>query len=234
MRRLAAILLTTLAIALSSEVAANEPRDRVVSALQASLTANVEHARNWLDMKDYKSLAQSAGGLEYLAEVLAAQSDDAAWQQARSVVVSKTNELQSVAVAGDEAGCRKIFAELEAATGQFVQLRPTGKSKALPRARGVRPLMLLMDGVYADAKIAVLTGNADKAKNNAYVLSELARVVSNSRNSDSRNGDGWQEMSDDLRQASLTAAQNTSNDPNELRKLLRGISESCQSCHDAR
>ena len=229
MRGKVTMWLAMLTLAAGPMLAADEPRDRVVPALQTTLMANVEHARNWLEMKDYKSLVQSVGGLEFLAELMASQSDDAAWKQAGAAVIAKTKELQSAAAAGDEAGCRKTLADLDAATKQFAQLTPAGKSAALPRARGIRPLMLLLDGVYADAKVAVLTGNADKAKNNAYVLSELARVVSNSRTSD-----GWQEMSDDLRQASLAAAQNKSNDSKELRQLLRGVSESCQSCHDAR
>ena len=223
------LVFATLAVLGRPLFAADEPRERMVSALQTTLVANVEHAGNWLEMKDYKSLVQSAGGLEFLTELMASQSDDATWQQAGAAAIAKTKELQSAAAAGDGAGCRKTLADLDAATRQFAQLTPAGKSAALPRARGIRPLMLLLDSVYADAKVALLSGNADKAKNNAYVLSELARVVSNSRSSD-----GWQEMSDDLRRASLAAAQNTSNDPKELRQLLRGVSESCQSCHDAR
>jgi hypothetical protein len=204
--------------------------DSAGPAIHAVLAAHIGHARGWLDQNDLKSLAQSAGGLELLAEVLRSQSDDPAWQQATRAVIAMSKELRSAAAAGDPAGSRQALAELETAAANAAGLTPRGQPLPPPRSGpGIRPLMLLLDGVYADAKVANLTGSHARAKMNAQVLSELARVVSNSRSEE-----GWAEMSDDFREASLSAAGSTSSDPKAIRQLLRGISESCEACHNAR
>jgi len=64
--RLALLTLVCFMVA-ASAAAADEQSDRVTDALRAALTKNIDHARRWLDERDYKSLAQSAGGLQLLA-----------------------------------------------------------------------------------------------------------------------------------------------------------------------
>src|SRR5688572_31903490 len=78
----------------------------VPAALHAALAKNVAHARDWLDQKDYKSLAQSAGGLLLLAELTKAKSDDPAWQAALANVVAKTTDLQAAARGEEAARCK--------------------------------------------------------------------------------------------------------------------------------
>ena len=80
------------------------------------------------------------------------------------------------------------------------QTRASGQPLPPPKAN-LRSLMLLMDGVRGEAKIALITGNAEKAKNQAYVLSELGRVVSNLRS-----GERWAQLSEEFTAASLAAA----------------------------
>jgi hypothetical protein len=93
--------------------------------------------------------------------------------------------------------------------------------------------MLLMDGIRGDAKIDLLAGNAEDAKKSAYVLSELGRVVSNSRATGFAGGQ-WDELSSAFVNASLAAARSPSSDAKAVRQLLRQASQRCDACHDMR
>src|SRR6478609_2355116 len=94
-------------------IMAAEPTDVVPAALHAVLKKNVGHARDLLDQKDFKSVAQSAGNMHLLAELLKARSDDAAWQASTDNVVAATNGLQSAARDEDAAKCRAALAAIE-------------------------------------------------------------------------------------------------------------------------
>src|SRR5262245_17350063 len=82
----------------------------------------------------------------------------------------------------------------------------------------IRPLMLTMDAIQADAKIALVTGNVEAAKKQAFVLAELARLVSNSRSTE-----GWSSLAGDFASAATTAATTTETDPKAVRQLFRGV-----------
>jgi hypothetical protein len=166
--------------------------DPVLEAVRASLAKNIAHARDWLAAKDFKSLAQSAGGLELLAEVWRARGDDEAWQVSSAQLVIAAKDTRAAAMAEDTPRCLAALAELDEACTAVAKLSPGGNPLPPPRAN-VRTLMLLLDGVYADTKIALLTGQPENAKKHAYVLSELGRVVSNSRS-----GEQWSKLSSDF------------------------------------
>jgi hypothetical protein len=205
-----------------------------VSALRASLERNTSHARGWLEAGDFKSLEQSAGGLELLAGVLRAQSADPGWQEAVGRTASAASELRTAAQAGDSGAAADSLKRLAESQPALATLTPSGQPLPPPKAN-LRTLMLLMDGVRGDAKIALIVGDGEKAKNQAYVLSELGRVVSNLRSdSNSRSGERWSQLSDDFTNASLAAARSPATDPAELRPLLRAVSERCDACHETR
>ncbi|HEX5102430.1 MAG TPA: hypothetical protein VFV87_01380, partial [Pirellulaceae bacterium] len=199
-----------------------------VEALRSALVKNIEHSRDWLAAKDFKSLGQSAGGLELLAEVLRAKSDDAAWQAATGQVLAAAKEVRAAAQAEDGPRSAEALAALEKKAADAAGISPAGQPLPPPRAN-LRSLMLLMDGVYADGKIALLTDQPQFAKNQAQVLSELGRVVSNSRS-----GDRWAGLSDGFVQAAQNAAQSSEADAQALRPLMRAISQRCEACHDTR
>jgi hypothetical protein len=207
--------------------------DPVTVALHTTLAKNIGHANEWLDASDYKSLAQSAGGLKMLAALLRARSDDAAWQEAAGKVLVAAGGLQESAGSEDAAKCRMALSGLNSAAAAASAVIPTGKPQELPNLGGIRPLMLLMDSIYADAKIAVLAGNTAGAKKQAYVLSELGRVVSNSQ-STAKGRERWPELSSGFVEACLTAARSPSDDAQAVRQLLRGISQRCEACHETR
>jgi hypothetical protein len=132
------------------------------------------------------------------------------------------------AQAEDTAATDTALKTLSAANIALAKLSPTGQPLAPPKAN-LRSIMLLVDGVRGEAKIALIAGNAEKAKNQAYVLSELGRVVSNLRS-----GERWARLSDEFTAASLAAARSPSIDSQELRPLLKVVSQRCDACHDSR
>jgi hypothetical protein len=75
--------------------------------------------------------------------------------------------------------------------------------------------------------VALLVGDAKNAKMNAYVLSELGWLVFNDRD-----GEKWSMLSREFIAASLAAARSPSDDPAEVRTLLKAVSRRCEFCHD--
>jgi hypothetical protein len=195
-------------------------------ALKGALARNVEHAARWLDERDYKSLVQSTGGILLLAEVLKAKGDDAAWQAGLQDVLARTREVQAAARDEDQAKCKLGLASVQTAIGRIEKVSPAGKALELPKA-AIRPLMLTLDSIQADAKVALLTGNVPVAKNQAAVLAELSRVVSNSRTIET-----WSGLAADFQKACETAASSQETDAKAVRSLFRGIAERCEACHE--
>jgi cytochrome c556 len=208
---------------------AAESDGAVVGSLQAAMSKHVGHAREWLEQADYKSLHQSAGSLQLLAALLKAKSDDAAWQAALGRVETAVGEMQAAAKAEDAAGCRTGLERVGQAAEAARSLVPVGKPQSAPRAPAVRPLMLIMDSIYADAKIALVTGNAAAAKKQALVLAELGELVSNSRQTEP-----WRSLAGELVAAANAAAESAATDPPAVRQLLRGIAQKCEACHEMR
>jgi hypothetical protein len=200
----------------------------VVPALCASIDRNIAHAQSWLEASDFKSLSQAAGGMELLAAVLQSQGEDEIWRLASERLAKAATAVRSAAQAEDSTAAKIALMNLSAETAALTKLTPAGHPSPPPKAN-LRSLMLLMDGVRGEAKIALIAGNAEKAKNQAYVLSELGRVVSNLRT-----GERWAKLSDEFNHASLAVARSPSADTQELRPLLKVVSQRCDACHDSR
>jgi len=213
--------------AFSSAILAADGPERVATSLHAALSRNITHAREWLDQVDYKSLAQSAGGLQLLAELIKGRSDDAAWQAAAGKVISAAGDVQAAAREENAARCKAAIDALEKAASAAAEMKPTGQPQSLPRAPALRSLMLMMDATAADGKVALMTGNVEAAKKQAAVLAELSRLVSNSRNTEQ-----WSSLAGDFASAAMAAANTTETDPKAVRQLFRGISQKCEACHE--
>ncbi|MCI0357808.1 MAG: hypothetical protein L0211_04890 [Planctomycetaceae bacterium] len=214
---------------------AAEPGDPVLSALHLTMSRRIGDARKWLDERDFKSLAQTAGGLRVLGGLLKARSDDESWQTATEAVLAAIGELSAAARAEDAAQCKAALDKLEQTAAAVQARQPTGQAQqALPASGGLRPLMLVMDGIRGDGKIDLLSGNVEDAKKSAYVLSELGRVVSNSVAGRPPDPKQWQESSAAFVEASLAAARSTEADAATMRQLLRNVSQRCDACHEMR
>jgi hypothetical protein len=223
------ILINLAAMLFASGSPARAADDSSAAALQAALAKNADHAREWFDQKDKKSLAQSAATIQFLADLTKSKSDDAAWQSAFASVVTKAGELQKTASGGaDIAECETALEALEKVLAAAGSVTPTGKSQSLPRPPAIRSLMLIMDAVQGDAKVALLTGNVPAAKKQAFVLAELGKLVSNARTTD-----GWALLAGDFAKAATAAATSTENDPQTVRELLRGVALRCETCHES-
>jgi hypothetical protein len=219
------LLSVLLVIVLATAQGAESPP--AIVALQAALAKNVAHAREWLEQKDYKSVAQAAGGLQLLAELTKAKSDDAAWHSALDNVLAKVIDLQSAARDQDPAKCKSAIDAIDSAVSQIARLQPTGQPQSLSKPPAVRALMLAMDAIQGDAKVALITGNVAAARHQAHVLAELAKLVSNSRATDQ-----WKSLSSDFAAAANTAASSTESDPKLVRQKFRAIAERCEACHE--
>lgn len=195
-------------------------------ALQAALTKSAGHASRWLDERDYKSLAQSVGGLVLLTEVLQAKGDDPSWQAALQSLLTTAKELQTAARSESLSQCQSALTAVETAVAEVAKHRPAGKPLDLPQP-AIRPLMLVLDSVQADGKVALLTGNVAGAKNQAAVLLELSRLLTTARKAEK-----WSGLAADFQQACQTAAQSTETDAKAIRPLFRGIAERCDACHE--
>src|SRR5262245_23454150 len=121
-----------------------EPAEAIPAALNAALHKQIAHSREWLDQKDLKSVAQSAGALHLLAELLKARSDDSTWQAATTNVIAATSSIQSAARDEDAAKCKSALDSLEKASVAAASVKPTGKPQPLERAPAIRPLMLTL------------------------------------------------------------------------------------------
>jgi hypothetical protein len=209
---------------------AAEPSDPVVDGLHVALTKKVAHLQRLLEEKDRRSLAQSATSAELLAQLLKSRGDGQAWQSAASRLVDAAKKVQSAAAASDQDAAAAIK-ELDAACAAAKQAMPAGNALPPPQA-ALRPLMSAIDGVYADAKISVMVGKPADAKKGAYVLSELGRLVAN-LNANNRSPQQWQKLGGLLSETALEAARSPTDDPVEVRVLLRGIAVRCDGCHNA-
>lgn len=197
-----------------------------VHSLRMALANGSEHASRWLDEQDYKSVAQSTGAIVLLGELLKAKSDDKPWQRAHDELLTTARELQAAARQEDRTKCMSSLAALDVSIKGLAKHDPNGKPLDPPKA-AIRPLMLTLDSIQADAKVALLSGNVPAAKNQALVLAELARVVSNSRTTQP-----WSALAADFQQACDTAAKSKEADPKALRQLFRGVAERCEACHE--
>jgi len=212
---------------IAAQATASEPSDAEASALHAALLKNIAHAREWLEQKDFKSVAQSAGALHLLAELLKARSDDSAWQAATTNLVAATSGVQAAAKDEDTAKCKSALDSLEKTSSAIASLKPTGKPQPIDRAPAIRPLMLTLDALQGDAKVAVLTGNVAAARQQAFVLAELGKLVARSRNTEQ-----WSSLAGDFVAAATAAATSNESDSKVVRQHFRAIAERCEACHE--
>jgi hypothetical protein len=222
----ASFLCLITALVISSRLTADDIASS--AALCSAFDRQIAHARGWLAADDFKSLAQSAGGLELLASIQSSQSDDATWRDGSASLIAAAKAVRLAADAEDATAADGALTNLATANAGMRKLVPSGQP--LPPAKAnLRSAMLLMDSVRGEAKIALITGNVENAKNQAYVLSELGRVVSNLRS-----GDRWASLSEEFTATSLAAARSPAADSAELRPLFKAVSQRCDACHDSR
>jgi hypothetical protein len=235
-----AVLIVAAWIGLAFQAFAAESNSVVArtTALHASLDRSVIQCRQWVDAKDFKSLAQTADGMKLLAQVLQAKSADESWRQATGAMVAASEEVQAAARDQNLAAATAALEHAADAIAATRKLAAAGGSqpsaKSPPRASNLRQLMMLMDNLRGQAKIALLTGEAADAKRAALVLAELGPLVSNAQGSGKPSSDAWEIMTHDFTQASLAAASSTEEDTTKLKPLFRAMSQACDACHDSR
>jgi hypothetical protein len=203
--------------------------ESTLKALELALRTNTDYCRQWLSDGDFKSLQQTATGVRLLVQVVRCQSDDAAWQHVASAVHEAAQRLEAAAGRGDAADAQAALELLRRATARLAEARPSGKPQpaAAPEA-GLRPMMALLEGTYADAKAALSFGEPQATKMHARVLAELGAVLFNYRQADAR----WGALADEFAAACRAVAEAETDDPGALRAALRTVYQRCEACHN--
>src|SRR5262245_14686293 len=112
------------AVVIQAAGQAQEKQDPVATATHSALTKNITHAREWLDQKYYKSVAQSAGGLQLLAEILHRRGQNAAWRQATEKLIAAARDVQAAARDENAAQCRAALDGLEKLANAAISIAP--------------------------------------------------------------------------------------------------------------
>jgi hypothetical protein len=198
------------------------------AAYRTALVKSAAHAGKLLEQEDYKSLAQAAGSAKLLARLFQGLSGDKLWQDACGRILRAADELQAAARGNGEAASKAALEDLESAlAANELSSLPAGTPQPLPASPAVRSLMATLEGVQADAKIALVLGNVEAAKSEAFVLADLGLLLSNSRS-----GTAWSSLADEFRSATLAAAKTHETDIKLVRPLFRAVAEQCENCHN--
>jgi hypothetical protein len=226
---LAATVVAGLAPSAEGPVKAEESA-AAAAALVAAVDRNVEVAQDWLDSKDYKSVGKAAGGLLVLAEAVRRKSDGKEWLKAADGVKALARSLNAAAQKQDPAQCQKVlgeFADVSKALAAASSSVADNPPKRTPRFTGtMRGAMDLMEGTFADAKMAVSLRKPENAKRYAIVLAELADLMSNYRPEPA-----WKQEMAELESAAAEVGRSPDTEPAAVRALLRGVYQKCDKCH---
>jgi hypothetical protein len=226
-RLIFAIILVFFLVPWANRPVSGQEPGRLAAAYRAVLTRNLIHARRWLAEGDLKSLAQGAANMQLIGDLYAGLGDDPAWRATARQVRARIQELAAAAAAGDASRCAAAIQQVEEALSAGGAMRPQGSRQTLNNAPALRRLMLVLDSVQADAKVAVLTGQAAEAKNQAVLLSELGRLVSNARREETFVAQGRAFV-----QAAEALASVDENDLAAVRQGLRSLAQRCDACHE--
>ena len=107
---------------------------RSIASLRTALTVNLDYCDEWLSGKDFKTLEQTAGGLEILGETLAPKGDAAAWQQGLAALLESSRQLQAAAHAKDATAAATLIKQMR----EQVTALPAPGGKPQPPARGAK------------------------------------------------------------------------------------------------
>lgn len=226
MRRMAGMFLVLLAAgwAWAGSQDSGEATSRWVGPLTAALESNVQYSVEAAAGGDFKTAVQGAGGTAILVDTLERLGDDPAWRAALRPLKENALALQQAAQQKRLEEVRAAAQRVRAAGEALAGHRPQGTARwDAPPVGTMRSLMVLMEGSYAEGKLALSVGEAEQAQNWAEVLSVLARVLSNYRSDPA-----WREESAEFREAAqLAAAADAAN----LKERFREMFRRCEACH---
>src|SRR6185436_19177599 len=107
--------------------------DEAAAALQTAIAKNLDHAGEYLDQKDYKSLTQTTNSISLLAEMLKARSDDAQWRAAIDHLLTSISAIQKATQSQDAPACRAAIDQLSQAAAAAEAISPKGQPQSLSR-----------------------------------------------------------------------------------------------------
>ncbi len=197
------------------------------SAVEQVARANLEVIRGWLADKDFASAAETTQGLIGLTELLEHRLSAGQWKDQTKVLREASHRLASAAKNKDAADADKAAKECEDALAVLARLPIEEDRLALRdfRPYGVKKTwMLLMDGVYQDAK-AAKTGR--EIENLAYFLAEGGNVVAHFEDQAE-----WRKGAGEMSAAALELAKQARTlDAAAAKTALKGVYQRCERCH---
>lgn len=218
------IALVLLAVYLSEPSNSSSPT--AFQAVQHGIQTNLDYAQDWTQRGDHKSLGSSAAALELLADVLARQSEEKSWQTQVSGFRKSAQQLNQVAKKVDFTAAKEILQEL-ARQNRGWEPPPNWQPQSPDKpSANLGQMMHLLDGTYADAKLAATLGEAEATRKHARILAELAISLQAYRDREA-----WRGWSNDLQSIAAEIAGSEDNAAG-LRKQLRRIDQSCRNCHN--
>jgi hypothetical protein len=203
---------------------------KLAQALNVAVSKNITYAYQWLDEKDFKSLAQTAEGLTVLAQCLSRWTEDDRSQKGVAELEQLGEKLKAAADKEHAALSRLLLYKVGTLNKELSAIRVRNKPSAPKRPTiPLRSFMALLDGTHADAKAALTLGEIDQAKQAANALAELGQALSTFHAEAE-----WTELAGRLTAEAKKTADSASRDAKEIREQLRAIYQRCETCHDER
>jgi hypothetical protein len=200
-----------------------------VQALLHATRLNLKIVAEWLGDGDFDSAAESAERVKLLLSLCALQSSTESWQRRVGLLRSRCDQLISLASNKDAEACIELSKDLLATLGSLEQELPKADGIAVDDFRppsSIRNLMKLLDGSYADAKVAK---SLDELTALAYTIAEGTNVAQFLRNDP-----GWRDRAGEVREAAVKVAiLKPDTDLKVARQELKNVYERCQACHKA-
>lgn len=201
------------------------------AALLNAVTTNTDYAEEWLSGGDFKTLGQTADGMNFLADCLAWLGDPEL-RKLSGTLRSDVRALESAANAKDKVAAEKALVVIRAWSKTAAETKFAKVARPVPMQPpnvGIGPMMALLDGTYADAKRALIFDDIPAAKQQAIVLAELGGLLIHARG-----GGNWERLAEDFRNAAWKVATSEENTAASVRMLLGGVYQKCTACHDRR
>ncbi|MEK6236178.1 MAG: hypothetical protein N2C14_15840 [Planctomycetales bacterium] len=197
-----------------------------LEALRETMRDNLGYCEEWLDGQDHESLEETTGALLILTEAMARKNDSSDWKTQTTRLADQVNVLKQAAHDKKSKESRAAAASLRKTVDGLKF--PAALAKPVPGTKpgGFKAMMQLLDGVYGEAKRAVLFGETEKVKTNARALAELLPLVKPYR-ADAR----WSERADATLAAAEAVIDSKLDDPKKLKAVLLVVGKRCDACH---
>jgi hypothetical protein len=193
---------------------------------QAVLRSNIKITRDWIDMNDFASAAQSQRLVASLAQLYALHSNDDKHKEQAAALRAACDKVNGPLRAKNAEASKQALKECEEAVAALAKAPPAEKAahKNFKPFGGTNTWMMLMDCSIIDAEEAK---TADDFQQLSLAVAELANVTQFIRNEAK-----WRQYAADTRSTAQKAAELANkNGLDAGRAELKKIKQTCNACH---